>query len=219
MATELCTRSNFVWLAADDPDEGERDAIESIGRWSRKGVHRQHYSAMLAACRRRSIAATPRQAWRLLGELESIVRQTYLGRVQVLRVESLYLRARSALAMAAWTRGSGESLSAARTAARRIASERRPWSDPLALLMKAAVAHLEGNASDALAGLHDAVDRFDAADMHLYAAVTRLRIGALQNDWRGRELKRQAEQWMAAQQIRNPACMTRMLAPGFPDPI
>ena len=24
IATELCTRSNFAWLAADDPDEGER---------------------------------------------------------------------------------------------------------------------------------------------------------------------------------------------------
>jgi hypothetical protein len=32
IATELCTLSNFVWLAADDPDEGERVTIESIGR-------------------------------------------------------------------------------------------------------------------------------------------------------------------------------------------
>ena len=30
IATELCTRSNYAWLAADDPDEGEREAIESI---------------------------------------------------------------------------------------------------------------------------------------------------------------------------------------------
>ena len=35
--TELCTRSNYVWLAADDPDEGERVAMESIGRWSQQG--------------------------------------------------------------------------------------------------------------------------------------------------------------------------------------
>ena len=48
LATELCTRSNFAWLTADDPDEGEREAIESIERWSHTGFHRQHYSAMLA---------------------------------------------------------------------------------------------------------------------------------------------------------------------------
>ena len=53
--------------------------------------------------------------------------------------------------------------------------------------------------------------------MELYAAVARRRLGALQGDDRGRELQRQAEAWMAAQQIKNPVCLTRMLAPGFPD--
>ena len=53
--------------------------------------------------------------------------------------------------------------------------------------------------------------------MKLYAAVARRRIGALQDDARGRELTRQAEEWMAAQNIKNPAAMTRMLAPGFAD--
>jgi hypothetical protein len=52
--------------------------------------------------------------------------------------------------------------------------------------------------------------------MQLYAAVARRRIGALQDDARGRELHRQAEEWMAAQTIRNPTAFTRMLAPGFP---
>jgi hypothetical protein len=32
----------------------------------------------------------------------------------------------------------------------------------------------------------------------------------------GEELIRQADQWMAAQGIKNPAAMTRMLAPGLP---
>ena len=37
LATELCTRANYVWLAADDPDEGERETVESIARWSHDG--------------------------------------------------------------------------------------------------------------------------------------------------------------------------------------
>ena len=52
--------------------------------------------------------------------------------------------------------------------------------------------------------------------MKLYAAVARRRIGALQDDAHGRELQRQADEWMAAQNIKNPAAMTRTLAPGFP---
>jgi hypothetical protein len=53
--------------------------------------------------------------------------------------------------------------------------------------------------------------------MKLYSAVARRRIGALQDDAAGRTLKRQAEEWMAAQNIKNPVAMTRTLAPGFPD--
>ena len=68
----------------------------------------------------------------------------------------------------------------------------------------------------ALGLLHDAAARFDRADMKLYAAVTKRRIGALQRR-DGRALKREAEEWMAAQNIRNPVAMTRTLAPGFPD--
>ena len=101
LATELCTRSNYVWLAADDPDEGERETIESIARWSHKGFHRQHYSAMLARVQTALYRGDAEAAWRLLAEQESMLRRSLLTRVQVIRIESLYLRARSALAMAA----------------------------------------------------------------------------------------------------------------------
>ena len=217
IATELCTRSNYVWLAADEPEEGERVTIESIERWSRKGFHRQHYSATLARMQTALYRGDADAAWDLLTELELILRRTYLTRVQVMRVESLYLRARTALAMAARHGSSRRFLSVARAGARRIARERMPWSDPIALLLRAGIAYLEGHALLAARYLHDAADRFERADMRLYAAVARRRIGALEGDPPGRELQRQAEDWMAAQHIKNPACMTRMLAPGFPD--
>ena len=70
LATELCTRSNYVWLAADDPDEGERVTIESIARWSHKGFHRQHYSAMLARIQTALYRGDADAAWRLLAEQE-----------------------------------------------------------------------------------------------------------------------------------------------------
>jgi eukaryotic-like serine/threonine-protein kinase len=216
LATELCTRSNYAWLAADNPDEGEHEAVESIARWSQKGFHRQHYSAMLARVQTALYRGDAAVAWRILAEQRSSLRRSLLTRVQVLRIESLYLRARSALAMAA-RKSSRRFLSIARAASRRIAGEQMPWSDPIALLLRAGIANLEGNSSVALKYLHDAATRFDRADMKLYAAVARRRIGALQDDEQGRELRRQAEAWMAAQHIKNPACMTRMLAPGFPD--
>ena len=216
IATELCTRSNYFWLAADDPDEGERVTLESIERWSHKGFHRQHYSAMLARIQTALYRGNADAAWRLLSDLEVILRRSYLRRIQVLRIESLYLRARSALAMAAAHGRVRRFLAVARDGAQGIARERMPWSDPIALLVKAGVADLEGEEALAVRCLDDAIDRFDQADMKLYAAVARRRIGALWHDEeRGRELSQQADEWMAAQNIKNPTSMTRMLAPGF----
>ena len=217
LATELCTRSNYFWLAADDPDEGERVTIESIGRWSHKGFHRQHYSAMLARIQTALYRGNADAAWSLLSDLELILRRSFLRRIQVMRIESFYLRARSALAMAARHGPHRRFMSVADAGARGIAREHMPWSDPIALLIRAGIAQVEGRTSLALRCLDDAMDQFDRADMKLYAAVARRRIGALQDDARGRALTRQAEEWMVAQNIKNPAAMTRMLAPGFAD--
>jgi len=216
IATELCTRSNYVWLAADDPDEGERETIDSIARWSQKGFHRQHYSAMLARVQTALYRGDADAAWRLLAEQQSRLRRSLLTRVQVIRIESFYLRARAALAMAG-SGGSRRFVRVARAEARRIARERMPWSNPIALLLRAGIAYLGGQVPLTLSYLHDAADRFDRADMKLYAAVARRRIGALQDDAPGRDLQCQAEDWMAAQHIKNPTAFTRMLAPGFPD--
>jgi serine/threonine protein kinase/tetratricopeptide (TPR) repeat protein len=218
IATELCTRSNYFWLAADDPDEGERVTIESIGRWSHRAFHRQHYSAMLARIQTALYRGDAAAAWGLLKELELILRRSYLTSIQVIRIESHYLRARSAVAMAARHGPDRRFLSLARASAGRIARERMPWSDPIALLLEAAIAHLEGRTAVAVHNLDDAIERFHRADMKLYAAVAKRRIGALLDDARGRELTRQGDEWMAAQNIKNPAAMTRMLAPGFADP-
>ena len=217
LATELCTRSNYAWLAADDPDEGEREAREALARWSQKGFHRQHYSAMLARVQTALYRGDAESAWGLLVEQESNLRRSMLTRVQVLRIESLYLRARSALALAAADKSARRFVRVARTSARRIAAERMPWADPIGMLLQAGIAALEGRDTDALASLHAAADRFDRADMKLYAAVARHRIGELQRDDDGRAQLQAAAAWMAAQQIKNPVCMTRMLAPGFPD--
>jgi hypothetical protein len=217
IATELCTRSNYVWLAADNPDEGEREAIESIARWSHKGFHRQHYSALLARVQTALYRGDGDIAWRLFTGQEKQLHRSLLTQFHVLRVEALYMRARSALAIAAGSGGDKRFLSIARASAQRIATERAAWSDPIGMLVSAGIANVEGNRAVALQLLHEALGRFERADMNLYANVTRRRIGVLQQGATGRELLGHANAWMAAQQIKNPMCMTRMLAPGFSD--
>jgi hypothetical protein len=78
------------------------------------------------------------------------------------------------------------------------------------------VVSLESDAREAERRLTDAVGIFDRADMKLYAAGARRRLGEVRGE-HGGGLLREAEEWMTAQGIRNPRSMTRMIAPGFRD--
>lgn len=224
LEAELRTRQmSLVLLAADDPGEADRQSDEVMERWWHGGFTRQHYSHVLG----RGITALYRgdapAAWRVVVENGPLIRRKLLLRIQVVRIEMAYLRGRSALAMAAgagsgWSGGAARRrfLSVARREARRLAREKMPWADGFSSLLSAGVAYLEGDAREAERRLTDAVGVFDRADMKLYAAGARRRLGMLQGE-RGSRLVREAEEWMTAQDIRNPRFMTRMIAPGFLD--
>lgn len=215
LATEICTRSNIVWLIADQPDEGEREVNDTIGRWSQKGFHRQHYSARLARVQTALYRGDSATAWRLMVEQEADLKRSMLLRVQAFRVEALYLRARCAIAVAAAT-GERRTLRSARACALRIANERMRWATPLARLLQGGIAATEQDLARARACLADATAQFEAAEMKLYAAVARRRLGEIMGEAAGRAHRQQADDWMASQGIRNPSRLTLMLAPGFP---
>lgn len=212
LETELCTRMNLVWLAPDRPDEGDRLISECMARWSTRAFYRQHYNALLARVQTALYRGDGDTAWRLIGDAWPAYQRAQLPRIQTLRVEASYLRARSALAAATERRDRRALLPIALRAARRLAAERIPWSDGFSHLVRAGLACLEGNGPCAEQRLTDAIGCFDLADMKLYAAAARRRLAAL----RGAR-DNAADAWMASQGIANPQAMTRMLAPGFPD--
>jgi hypothetical protein len=51
--------------------------------------------------------------------------------------------------------------------------------------------------------------------MALYAAAARRRLGELLSGDEGRQLIADAEAWMTKQQIKNPAAVSNLMAPGF----
>jgi hypothetical protein len=215
--TELCTRMVLVWLAGDDPDAVDRQANDVIARWSHRGYQRLHYNHALVRIQTELYRGRARQAWQLVAENWRPIKRSLLLRVQWTRLEASYVRARCALLMAASGEGRTRFLAVARREAGRIEAERAPWCDPLASLIRAAVARMDGQADESAARLTAAVDAFDRADMKLYAAVARRRLGALRQDAAGSEMMRRADDWMAAQGIVNAARITRLIAPGFPD--
>jgi hypothetical protein len=95
--------------------------------------------------------------------------------------------------------------------------ENMPWSNPQALLIRAAVSCLRGQIAKTLAVLEKAEADFRAADMALYATVALRRRGQLQGGDAGKELIAAADTWMIGQKILNPVRFTATYSPGFGD--
>jgi len=158
-------------------------------------------------------------AWKhVKGQWEAL-KGSLLLRTQVLRIDAFYLQARTALAVAAHTKVTSDKrkrlLKTVERMARRIEKERMPWSDPLVSLIRAGVAYNRREDLRAATLLSESIEGFDLADMGLRANAARRRLGQLLGGDRGSDLVAQADAWMSNQGIKNPALMTRMLAPGW----
>ena len=143
-------------------------------------------------------------AWQLITSHWPLLRRTWLLRVQIFRIEAWFLR--------------GGARSRWRPAERTIAAfsrrramtpdgsppEAMPWSNPLALLLSAGVAVLEGDPALARRRLSDAVDGFERADMGFYAAVARRRLAALQEGPTAPD-RASRDDWMAGTAGEEPA--------------
>jgi len=196
------------------------EVIEALKIWPREGFHLQHYSSMLAMAQIELYTDDAEVAWKHVKGQYKALKESLLLRTQVLRVDSLYLQARTALAAGIQSNRSSDRermLKAAERLASSIAKERMPWSDPLVPLILAPIASYRGDASRAAALLSDAVRGFDQTDMRLRAMAARRRLGQSLGGDRGRELIAEADEWMHNQEIMNAALMTRMLAPGWPE--
>jgi len=213
-ATDLRTRMNSIWLADDDPNRAREEAIAALTTWPREGFHLQHYTSMVALTQLELYTGDTEVGWRHFEGQNKMLEKSMLLRFRTLRIEAMHLRARLALASAEGTERE-QRLRIAEGLGRKLANERLPWSDPLATLISAAVARQRGDDSKAARLTSRAVEEFELADMQLYAAAARRRLGEIMNDDGGAELIARSEDWMRKQQIKNPARFSNMLAPGF----
>jgi eukaryotic-like serine/threonine-protein kinase len=215
-ATDLRTRMNLIWLVADDPNQAREEVIEALKVWPQEGFHLQHYSSLFALAQIELYTGDGEVAWRHIQGQWKALENSMLLRIQALRIEAVHLQARAALATAGRKK---DRLAIARKLTRSIAREQMPWADPLVYLLQAAIARQSGDVSQTSKLLSEAVDASDRADMRLYAAAARRRLGEVLGGDHGGALIAEAETWMRTQKIRNPLLMTRMLAPGFDEEI
>lgn len=213
-AMELRTRLNLIWLAADDAVRARSEVIEALKSWPHEGFHLQHYVALHALVQIELYTGDPEVAWKHVEGQWPALENSMLLRTPAVRTEAMQLRARVALATSALDHDAGK-LRLAGKMARTIEKVDRSWSKPFATLIRAAIAAQRAEPAQAARLLSEAILGFEKADMRLHAAGARRRLGEATGGEGGAELVAEADAWMAGQRIKNPAAMTRMLAPGF----
>jgi serine/threonine protein kinase/tetratricopeptide (TPR) repeat protein len=213
-ATDLRTRLNAIWLAADDPTRARDEVISAMTTWPRQGFHLQHYSSLVALAQIELYTGDYEIAWKHLESQLRPLEKSMLLRIQGLRIDAMQIRARLALASAVGRPRQGH-LRLAEKLAAKIEREEIAYANPLATLIRAGIARQRGDDARAISLAEKAAQDFDAVHMRLYAVATRRRLGEMIGGDRGRQLVAQTEEWMNKQQIKNPARMMNMIAPGF----
>jgi eukaryotic-like serine/threonine-protein kinase len=205
----------MVRLAEDDVEGARRGLASITAGLSREEVLVEHYLSLLADVWVELYTGNAPAAWRIIEDRWSACAASLLRFMQKIRIELWALRVGAALALA--VAGERPLLRTAERDIRRIEREQAPWGDALATLLRAGLAFRRANPEAARTLLTEAARQFDQTDMGLHAAATRRRLGQLLGEEEGGRLVAEADSWMTAQEVRNPARMTALLVPGFPD--
>ena len=217
LATYILSRNAYlVHLAAGDAVGAEEEQERSLDGWRQRSFQVQHYWDWFARGEIDLYAGRPERAWQRLAAQWSAFRRSLLPRVQAVKIEALYLRARTALALAA---GSGPRearalIAAAERDARALAAERMPWGDGQAALARAGVAVARGDRERACALAAAAETGLSGVGMAHLAAAARWRRGTLVAGEEGGTLVADARERLARLGATDPERMVGMLAPG-----
>ena len=88
------------WLCRGAVDEGRRVAAESMRMWSRRAYHLQHFWETVALGQADFYEGRGTETWKRINEQWKPLSQSFLLRIQMIRIEALHLRARAALTAA-----------------------------------------------------------------------------------------------------------------------
>jgi hypothetical protein len=202
-------------LGADDPEGAQEELSQAMSQWSQRGFHVQHHIALLAQVLIHLYRGDGLAAWEHVRQVWPAYRGSLLLHIQHGHIEALQCHARSALAAAQVTADPKPLLRAAEHDARALERQRVPWADASARLIRAGIAAMRCESDRARALLVEAAAALEAADLRLWAAAARRRLGELLGRADGQALVAAADTWMRSQMVKNPARLAAMYTPGF----
>jgi hypothetical protein len=206
----------IMLLVCDHPERALVEAELAVADWSRDRFHVQHYNALLGSVMAHLYAGAHHRALDEIDRGWPALEQSKLLFVEQMNVRVVHLRGCVHVALAA-TRGEQREphLKRAAAASKRLCGLRSRWAAALGTLLDPGIRAASGDKEAALAVTRDAVVKLDAADMPLYAAAARRRLGALVGGNEGERLVAGADEVLRAAEIASPVRFSALLAPGF----
>jgi eukaryotic-like serine/threonine-protein kinase len=215
-ANLLASHPTAAWLASDDVDGVRRQLKGAIADWSRGRFLVQHWQAMLWEAETHLYVGDGEDAWQRLERDERRYEASWMGRIQLIRAWTLFIRGRSAVASLAGLEEADRDrrLREARGARRELNAEGMPWTDALAAMLGASIASASNDKAGAERELRQAVALAEGAEMALHAAAGRQRLGLLIGGESGKTMRAEAETAMRPRGVRVPMRYVQMLLPG-----
>jgi serine/threonine protein kinase len=206
-------------VTVDRPEEAHRRLDEALELSShREGVHMQQCMKAWGAANVDLYMGDAEAAWRHIDGSWSDMKRSYMLELPMVLMDSLDLRARSAIACASQGGAKEEQrrawLKAAERDIARIEKEKLPWATALAALLRAGAATVRGTMDEARALVIGAEAAFGSVDMGVHKAVARRRYGEILGGDEGRGILAEADRALEVLGIRAPAKIAAMFAPG-----
>ena len=190
---------------------GARADRRGVARWNiSDAVQLPHFNAVMSEIVIDLYANEPARAWERLEARQQSFAKAQLLRAQPLRISVLYSRTRAAIGRA--VAGERAFLRHALADARALERERVGYAAAQAVLTRAQVALIEGDAR-ATALLEDAERRYAACDQAMYVAAVRWVRGKHVGGDAGAELVTRSEDFCRQERIHQPLRMLSTLAP------
>lgn len=197
-------RCNLAWLIAGRPDEARAQLDAAIASLP-PGFHLPHVLAGQAACNIAFYLGDVRGAARLLDEMWPNIEKLGVLRMQQLRVELHYLRARVLVA-----ERNDKQL---RLLGEDLIKEAAPWAIAIGLIARAMALEIRGDRGGAIVSLHAAEEQLAAAGMTGWLHIARMRRATVEGGPGGAARAQAARDFLRDLGAADPDRLAELLVP------
>jgi hypothetical protein len=205
----------IVKLAGDERPDSEPEIEAFLGARGGRPLNLQHDFAFTSLMHIDLYRGDVTRAWTRLEALWPEYKRSLFLRIQLIRIQMLELRARTAVAAAERSQQPAPLLEMAGRDAQALEAEGQGWAIAHAHYIRAAIAACREDPLAAAQGLSRAAELYDRADMPLNAQVMRYRIGEIDSSEEAIELRERAMDRFKEQGIASPVRWAALFAPGF----